>query len=66
MSIEDRMATMLLEMRGDIKVIKSQTADMREASKDHEARLRKLERFKYAIPGSAAIAAGAAVALAFH
>lgn len=69
MSPEDpdfAMAALLFEMHGDIKVIKAQTAASNEVQKDHENRLRGLEKFRYAIPGVALIGAVATALVAFH
>lgn len=57
------LAAVLFEMHGDIKVIKANTQQQKELNTDHEKRLRKLERFRYAWPSAAAISALVGVGL---
>jgi hypothetical protein len=56
------MATILLDIHADVKVIKSKIVDLTEDRRDHEDRIRRLERFRNAWPSLAGIAAAAAVA----
>lgn len=49
------LAALLLDIQGDVRVIKSQTQRLDEDRKDHETRIRRLERFRYAWPSTAVV-----------
>ena len=62
---EDSNASILADMRADIAYMRAQLdivlPMVSEKTKDHESRLRTLERFRYAVPGMAALAFAASV-----
>lgn len=60
----DTKVDKLISDMGDLKVIAGTVGTTVETLHDHETRLRALERFRYAWPSAAVIAAGAAVAAA--
>ena len=55
-----RKVDRLIEDMGDVKVIAGTVGQTVETLHDHELRIRGLERFRYALPSSALLAAVAA------
>ncbi len=54
----------IVGMRGDVRSLGEQTQEVQEQLADHEARLRTLEAWKYALPlGTLAVVVGAVVQL---